>query len=96
MTGINPSITDRMLDWPVFTHDTCDNAMNDDALNTSIRKFLKKVGVTSQQEIEKALRQAEADGTLEGDTLPIKVVLTVDGVNLRHEVDGELKLEEDD
>ena len=40
--------------------------MNEEALNMSLRKFLKVVGVTSQQEIEKAVRKALADGKLKG------------------------------
>ena len=39
--------------------------MNEEALNMSLRKFLKVVGVTSQQEIEKAIRAAVADGQAE-------------------------------
>ena len=35
--------------------------MNEEALNMSLRKFLKMVGVTSQQEIEKAIRAAVAE-----------------------------------
>jgi hypothetical protein len=38
--------------------------MNEDALNTSVRKFHKKVGVTSQREIEKAVREAVSSGRL--------------------------------
>ena len=40
--------------------------MNEDVLNMSLRKFLKKVGVTSQREIEKAVEAALADGTAQG------------------------------
>ena len=40
--------------------------MNDEALNMSIRKFLKTVGVNSQLAIEKAVRKAIEDGTLKG------------------------------
>jgi len=43
--------------------------MNEDALNTSVRKFLKTVGVTSQREIEKAVRDAASSGRLKGDAL---------------------------
>lgn len=65
--------------------------MNEDAFNTSIRKFLKEVGVTSQREIEKAVREGLDKGTLKGsETLPVKVVLTMG--SLRHEVDGNIKL----
>ena len=38
--------------------------MNKDTFNMSVRKFLKKVGVTSQREIEQAVRDAEASGKL--------------------------------
>ena len=38
--------------------------MNEDVLNVSLRKFLKKVGITSQREIEQAIRMAMADGRL--------------------------------
>jgi hypothetical protein len=68
--------------------------MNEDALNTSIRKFLKEVGVTSQREIEKAVRQAVASGKLKGnESLPVKMVLTIGPLTLTHEVDGTIKLE---
>ena len=53
--------------------------MNDDAFNMSIRKFLKQVGVTSQREIEQAVRDAVESGKLSGnETLKAKVTLTVD------------------
>lgn len=68
--------------------------MNEDALNTSIRKFLKEVGVTSQREIEKAVREAVASGKIKGNTpLPARVVLTIAPLGLTHEVDGALKID---
>jgi Family of unknown function (DUF6494) len=68
--------------------------MNEDKLNVSLRRFLKTVGVTSQREIEKAIRDAVASGKLKGnEKLAAKVVLTVGGVNLQHEVKGDLELE---
>ena len=68
--------------------------MNEDALNTSLRKFLKKVGVTSQREIEVAVRQAAAAGRLKGgEALPAKAVVTVDGIGLSFEIDGAIELE---
>jgi hypothetical protein len=67
--------------------------MNEDVFNTSLRQFLRKVGVTSQREIEKAVRDALAAGRLKGDEkLPAKMVLTVGGVALTHEVDAEIEL----
>ena len=68
--------------------------MNEDIFNTSIRKFLKEVGVTSQREIEKAVRAGVADGRLKGQTsLPAKMTLTVGGINLTHTVDGDIRIE---
>jgi uncharacterized protein DUF6494 len=68
--------------------------MNEEALNMSLRKFLKVVGVTSQQEIEKAVRKALADGTLKGKaSLPARMVLTMEGVSLTHTIDGTIELE---
>ena len=47
--------------------------MNEDVFNASLRKFLKKVGITSQREIEKAVRDAIAAGRLKGhEKLPAK------------------------
>jgi Family of unknown function (DUF6494) len=68
--------------------------MNEDALNVSVRKFLKKVGVTSQREIEQAIRAAVSSGRLKGnETLPARIVLTVDGVGLAVEIEGAVELE---
>jgi hypothetical protein len=67
--------------------------MNEDIFNTSLRRFLKKVGITSQREIEKAVRDAVASGRLKGnEKLPAKMVLTVGGVSLSHEIDDEIEL----
>ncbi|MBB5052437.1 hypothetical protein HNQ36_002411 [Afipia massiliensis] len=67
--------------------------MNEDVFNTSVRKFLKQVGVTSQREIEKAVRDAVASGRLKGsEKLPARMVLTVGGVDLTFTVDGDLEL----
>lgn len=61
----------------------------DDEFNMSMRKFLKQVGVTSQQAIEEAMRAAGPETA--GKTYEAKVVLTVDGLDLRHEIDGTIK-----
>ena len=67
--------------------------MDEDVINIETRKFLKEIGVTSQQQIERAVRAALKSGNLKGDeTLQAKMTLIVDRVNLRHEVDGEIKL----
>jgi hypothetical protein len=68
--------------------------MNEDALNTSIRKFLKEVGVTSQREIEKAVRAPLDNGSLKGsESLKAEVTLTIAGIGLTHRVDGDIRLD---
>ena len=67
--------------------------MNEDLLNTSVRKFLKKVGVTAQREIEKAVRDAVSSGRLKGRTLPAKAAISVDGIELSFEIDGAIEVE---
>ena len=67
--------------------------MNEDRFNSSLRGFLKKVGITSQREIEKAVRDAVGAGRLKGnEKLPAKMVLTLGGVSLTHEVTDEIEL----
>jgi hypothetical protein len=67
--------------------------MNEDIFNTSLRRFLKKVGITSQREIELAVRDAVASGKLKGhEKLPAKIVLTLGGVSLTHEISDEIEL----
>jgi hypothetical protein len=68
--------------------------MNDEALNMSIRKFLKTVGVNSQLAIEKAVRKAIEDGKLQGnEALPAHMTLTVGTLDLNVNFDAELRLE---
>ena len=67
--------------------------MNEDVFNTSIRKFLKTLGVTGQREIEKAVRQALADGKLKGnEKLTAEAVITIGQVQLRHEISDTIEL----
>ena len=68
--------------------------MNDEALNMSIRKFLKTVGVNSQLAIEKAVHKALAEGKLKGgESFPAMMTLTVGKLALDVKFDGEIKLE---
>ncbi len=67
--------------------------MNEEAFNMSLRKFLKVVGVTSQQEIEKSIRAAVADGRLKGnESVSAQMVLTIGEVGLTHKIDGTIDL----
>jgi hypothetical protein len=67
--------------------------MNDDVFNMEIRKFLKRVGVTSQREIENAVRAASADGRL-GAKAKVKLKMTLEApeLGLRHEIADEIAL----
>ncbi|MGR3493452.1 MAG: DUF6494 family protein [Shimia sp.] len=57
-----------------------------DDFNMSMRKFLKQVGVTSQQEIEKAVRAADGSGPF-----AVKAVITIDELGLTLEVIGTIQ-----
>ena len=68
--------------------------MDEEVFNVSVRKFLKRVGITSQREIEKAVRAALANGRLKGhEALPAKVTLAVDTAGVTVEIDGAIELE---
>lgn len=66
--------------------------MSDDGFNMSLRKFLKTVGVTSQQEIEDAVRAARDAGKLPGGAVTAKVVLSIGELSLSHEVKGQITM----
>jgi hypothetical protein len=67
--------------------------MDEDAFNLSVRRFLKKLGVTSQREIELAVREQLDAGALKGDeTLEARAVVTVDGIEREIVVTGEIAL----
>ncbi len=63
-----------------------ENTGADDALNMSMRKFLKQVGVTSQQEIEAAVRAAGPKGTVR-----VRAVISAPEIGLEHVVEGEIE-----
>ena len=62
--------------------------MNEDKFNMSLRTFLKQVGVTSQREIERVVREKGLDK----GKLKVKVVLTAAGTDLNHVVEEDLDL----
>jgi hypothetical protein len=57
--------------------------------NMTMRKYLKEVGVTSQQAIECVVREEKLAGK---GSLIVKMVLTGEGTSLRHVVEGEIDL----
>ena len=68
--------------------------MDEETFNKEVRSFLKKVGITSQRELEKAVRERVEDGRLDGtETLAASVVLRVPDLGIDLEIDGNLRLE---
>jgi hypothetical protein len=68
--------------------------MNEEILNIQIRKFLKKVGVQSQREIEQAVRRSIENNSLSGiDKLEASVLLEVPEVGIKVSIESEIKLE---
>jgi hypothetical protein len=67
------------------------STIDEDRLNVSIRKFLKAVGITSQREIEKAVREAAESGSLpEAQKLQAKMTLSIPALGLEHVVDHDI------
>jgi len=67
--------------------------MDEDRFNMSVRKFLKVVGVTSQREIEGAVREAVKAGRLRGnETLKATMTLEIGAISLRHKIDDEIEI----
>jgi hypothetical protein len=67
--------------------------MNEEVLNTTLRKFLKKVGITAQREIEKAVRDGVESGRLKGtESLRAKATIKVSGIDLTFDIEGDIEL----
>ncbi|WP_455199884.1 DUF6494 family protein [Kaarinaea lacus] len=70
-----------------------DDSTTMDATTMDIRKFLKKVGISSQQEIEKALEQMRASGKLQGlNSITATMRLEVPDLDLEHTIESEISL----
>ena len=68
--------------------------MNEEVLNIQIRKFLKKVGIQSQREIEHAVRRSFEKSSLVGiKKLEVSILLKVPAVGIKVSIEGEIKLE---
>ena len=63
--------------------------MDEDRFNMSLRKFLKHLGVSSQQQIEKIVREG---GTGDATSLKVKMVLSAQGTDLNHTVEDEIEI----
>ncbi|MDJ0778956.1 MAG: DUF6494 family protein [Gammaproteobacteria bacterium] len=64
--------------------------MDEDTLNMSIRKFLKKVGINSQREIERAMNLANAEGRLDGNPVRVKITLECDVIDDALSIEDEI------
>jgi len=70
-----------------------DDAATMDATTMDIRKFLKKVGITSQQEIENAIEQARHTGKLDGvNVITATMRLEIPGLGLVHTIESDIAL----
>lgn len=66
-----------------------ETTMEDEALNLSIRKFLKLVGVSSQREIEQAVAAALASHAIAGtENLPVTMTLEMPTLQLKVPFEG--------
>lgn len=67
--------------------------MDEDVFNMTLRKFLKNVGITSQREIENAVRTAIDEGNLSGDeSIEAKVTLSIESLGVSTDVNGKIDL----
>ena len=67
--------------------------MDEEVFNMSVRKFLKKLGVTAQREIELAVREQLERGDLQGgETLDATATITVAGLSGDVVVTGKISL----
>ncbi len=57
--------------------------MDEDRFNIALRKFLKVVGITSQREIERVVRE----GKVEGAELKLRMTLTAENAPLNHSIE---------
>ena len=67
------------------------STIDEDRLNVSIRTFLKAVGISSQREIEKAVRDAAGSGSVaDSGKLQARLTLTIPELGLEHVIDHEI------
>jgi hypothetical protein len=67
--------------------------MNEEQQLHTLRKFLKQVGITSQQAVERAIAQALREGRLQGDEkLHAVMRLEVESLAPGHKVEGDIEL----
>ena len=68
--------------------------IDQEKFNISMRKFLKKVGITSQQKIEEAVKGEIDKEKLINNKIKVTVKLEIKEINLEHFIDGEIFLKD--
>ena len=70
------------------------NSMNEDNINMEIRKFLKKVGITSQRIIENKINMANKSGTIKiGDEIELEMSLSIKNFNSINSISGKILID---
>ena len=70
------------------------NNMNEDNINMEIRKFLKKVGITSQRIIENQINMANKSGTIKiGDEIELEMSLSIKNFNSINSISGKILID---
>tara|TARA_Y100000590_G_scaffold409705_2_gene502107 strand:+ start:1121 stop:1327 length:207 start_codon:yes stop_codon:yes gene_type:complete len=68
--------------------------MNEDNLNMEIRKFLKKVGISSQRILENEIYEADKKGAISiGSNIDVEMTLTIKSLNFQKTISGKIKVE---
>ena len=67
--------------------------MDEDNLNIEVRKFLKKVGISSQREIETYIRKKFSEGNLKnGQSIELCMELSSEDHNLSHTIKEKINI----
>ena len=70
------------------------NSMNEDNINMEIRKFLKKVGITSQRIIENQINMANKSGAIKiGDEIELEMSLSIKNFNSINSISGKILID---
>ena len=68
--------------------------MNEDNLNMEVRKFLKKIGISSQRTIENEIKEALKNGNIKiGDEIELEMKLSLKNLNKENIINGKITLE---
>ena len=70
--------------------------MNEDTFNLEIRKFLKRVGINAQRDIEHAVRESIGNGKLTGkEKLVTSMTLEIPALGITRRIEGAIALDEE-